>query len=217
MAKVVVLKQEPPPDALSARRAELMAEAQRLGRIAETRAQIERRLAELDGEQAALDEAERAKWREWAENDAEGSPPIAQTAARESIDQRRALIANDLSGVLAGEKAVAPRLQALHAELHALGLKLYERQVDWLLAEAEAINASVHEAAQAFVVAATQADGLRDSIAAALETAVTGGDRGREATLREAFSRIEQLKQPKMTGDPEARSRHAADYRRRLL
>jgi hypothetical protein len=151
-----------------------------------------------------------------AENDAEGPPPMAQTAARESIAQRRALIANDLSGVLAGEKAVAPRLAALHAELHAVMVKIYERQVDALLTEADEINGEVHEKAQAFVAVCEQADGLRDTVTEALARAVNGNDRDREAILRAAFHRIERFEQPKMTGDPEARARHAAEARRRL-
>jgi hypothetical protein len=220
MAKVVVLKEPepeaPPPDALESRRAALMAEAAKLNRVAEARAEIERRLAELDAEQAALDDGERQAWRVWATNDAEGPPPPPRAQERESIAQRRTLIANDLSGVLAGQKAIEPRLQALHAELHGIQLKIYERQADALIAEAEEVNAAVHAAAQAFVAAAERADGLRDSVVQALERAANGNDRGREAILRAAFSRLERFEQPKMAGDAGERSRHAADYRRRL-
>jgi hypothetical protein len=218
MAKVVVvaLNKPEPQDALASRRAELMAEAARLNKVAEARAAVERRLAELDSEQSSLDESERAAWRAWAENDAEGPPPVAQMAARESIAQRRALLANDLSGVLAGQKAVAPRLAALHAELSNVLIKLYERRIDSIVREAEAVNAEVHAAAQAFVAVAEQADGLRDSVVEALSRSTNSADREREAILRGAFSRLEALKQPSLAGDAGERARHAADYRRRL-
>ena len=217
MAKLAVIaKEEPAQDALASRRIELMAEAAKLNRVAEARAGIERRLQDLDSEQAALDEGERAAWRTWAENDAEGPPPSPRLKEREGIAQRRALIAGDLSGALAGQKAVEPRLAALHAELADIMLKLYERKVGELMDESEAINSAVHEAARAFVAVAEQADGLRDAVVAELERSVVGADREREGILRAAFARIEQLTAPKLAGDPEARSRHAADYRRRL-
>jgi hypothetical protein len=218
MAKLVVLaKEEPPPDALSARRAELMAEAHRLGKVADARAGVERRLAELDAEQRSIDETEREAWRVWAENDASGPAPAAQMAARERIAEARALLANDLTGAMNGQKAVAPRLTALHAELSDVMLKLYARQVDALLEEAAELNASVHAAAQAFLAVGERADGLRDSLIEALARAVNGADREREAILRAAFSRIERLEQPRLAGDAGERARHAADYRRRLL
>ena len=220
MAKVLVLKADAASpsqdDVLAARRAELMAEAARLNKVAEARMSVERRLAELDGEQAALDERERAAWRAWAASDAEGPPPSPRLAERERIAQARALLAGDLIGAMNGQKAVEPRLNALHTELHALMLKIYARQVDALLTEADELNASVRAAAKAFVAQAEQADGLRDSVVAALEKAVNGNDREREAILRAAFSRIDGLKQPSLAGDAEARARHAADYRRRL-
>jgi hypothetical protein len=216
MAKVVALKEEPPPDALASRRAELMAEASRLGKVHEARMGVERRLAELDAEQAALDESERAAWRAWAENDAEGPPPVAQMAARERIAQARALLANDLTGALNGQKAVAPRLQALHAELSDIMLKLYARQVDALIRVAEELDAEVHAAAQAFVAVAEQADGLRDAFVEALSRSTNGADREREAILRAAFSRIEARGQPSLAGDALERARHAAGYASRL-
>ena len=116
-----------------------------------------------------------------------------------------------------GERAIQPRLAELNAELHALLIKIYERQVGELLAEAEELNAEVHAAGHAFVAVCEQADGLRDAVVAALEKAVNGNDRDREAILRAAFARLERLEHPKMAGDAEARSRHALDYRRRLI
>ena len=104
----------------------------------------------------------------------------------------------------------------MHAELSDVLLKLYARQVDALLAEAAEVNASVHAAAQAFVAAGEQADGLRDAVVAALERSVVGNDREREAILRGAFSRLERLEQPRLAGDALERARHAIDYRRRL-
>ena len=216
MAKVVVLKEEPPADALAAKRAELMAEAQRLGKVHEARGAIERRLMELDAEQTRLDATERAAWRVWAENDAEGPPPSPRTQERERIAQARLLMAGDLQSATNGEKAVAPRLSALHAELSDVMLKLYARQIDALMREAEAINAEVDAAGRAFLAVAEQADGLRDSVVEALSRSTNGADREREAILRAAFSRIEQLKQPRLAGDAGERARHAADYRRRL-
>jgi hypothetical protein len=216
MTKVVVFKGEPPPDALQTRRAELMTEAQRLGKVHEARAAIERRLAELDGEQSSLDEKERQAWRAWAENDAEGPPPSPRAQERESIAQRRLLLAGDLQSATNGEKAVAPRLNALNAELREVLLKLYERRIDALMREAEALNADVHVAAQAFVAVAEQADGLRDSVVAELERAVNGADKEREMILRAAFSRIEALVAPRLAGDATIRARHAGDYRWRL-
>jgi hypothetical protein len=216
MAKVVVLKEEPPPDALSARRAELMAEAARLNKAAEARGAIEQRLQELDAEQALVDESERQAWRAWAENDAQGPPPSPRTQERERIAQARLLMANDLQSAANGEKAVQPRLQALNAELHALLVEIYARKVGELIDEAEELNAGVHAAARAFVAVCERADGLRDSIVDQLDRAVNGGDRHREATLRAAFSHIEQLKQPSLAGDASERSRHAAGYASRL-
>jgi hypothetical protein len=216
MAKVVVLPKPEPPDPLESRRAELSAEAGKLNKVAQARGEIERRLAELDAEQAQIDEAERAAWRAWA-NDAEGPPPSPRTEARERIAQARALLARDLTGAMNGEKAVAPRLAALHAELRQIGVEHYERRLDALIAEAEAVNAAVHNAAQAFVAVAEQADGLRDSVVAELERAAVGNDRDREAALRAAFAHIDGFAQPKMAGDPASRSRHAASFRRRLL
>jgi hypothetical protein len=216
VAKVVVFKGEPPPDALQTRRAELMAEAAKLNRVAEARASVEARLAELDAEQSALDEGEREAWRIWALNDAEGPPPSPRMQERESIAQRRALLARDLTGALNGQKAIEPQLAALHAELRDIMLKLYERQVDALLEEADELNASVHAAAAAFVAVGEQADGLRDAFVEAQSQAVNGADREREAILRAAFSRIERFEQPSLAGDALERARHASDYASRL-
>ena len=175
MAKVVALKSEA-PDAFAAKRAELMAEAARLNKVAQARAVIERRLAELDADQAALDEAEREAWRVWAQNDAEGPPPSPRMQEREGIARRRALLAGDLTGALNGQKAVAPRLAALNAELHDLMLKVFARRVDALIAEAEEVNRSVHAAAKAYLSVCEQADGLRDAVIEALDP---GGQRRR--------------------------------------
>jgi hypothetical protein len=216
MAKVVALPKPEPPDALASRRAELLSEAARLNKAAQARASVEKRLAELDAEQAALDEAERAAWRAWAENDAQAPPPSPRAQERERIAQARLLMAGDLQSATNGEKAVQPRLAALNAELRDVMLKIYERRIDALLEEAEAVNEAVHAAAQAFVAVGEQADGLRDAVVEALERAVNGGDREREAILRAAFSRIERLEPPRLAGDALERARHAADYRRRL-
>ena len=216
MMKVVAFKEEPPQDGLSARRAELMVDAAKLNRVAEARAAIEKRLQDLDGEQAALDEAERTAWREWAKDDASGPAPAAQMAARERIAQARALLANDLTGAMNGQKAVAPRLAALHAELRDVLLKLYGRQIDRLIRDAEEINAGAHAAAQAFLAVGEQADGLHDAVVEALARAVNGADREREQILRDAFSRIARLEPPKLVGDAGSRARHAAAYASRL-
>jgi hypothetical protein len=109
------------------RRAELMAEAQRLGKVAEARRAVEARLTELDGEQAAIDATEREAWRAWAQNDAQGPPPASRIAAREDVARRRTLLAGDLAGALNGERAVEPRLAALNAELRDTGLKISRR------------------------------------------------------------------------------------------
>jgi hypothetical protein len=215
MAKVVVLKQEP-PDALEERRVELMGEAAKLNKVAEARAKVEQQLAALDGDQAIIDAAERTAWHEWAET-AEGPPPSPMTAQREAIAQRRVLLAGDLRSAMNGETAIAPRLQTLHAELTEVMVALYQRRVDALLREAEELNEAVHEKAKAFVAICQQSDGLRDAVVEALARLVAGNDDRREPILRAAFSRIEGFKGPKMAGDPEARSRHAADYHRRLL
>ena len=71
-----------PPEALSARRAELMAETGKLNRVAQAREAAERALAELDAAQSSLDESEKEAWREWALNDAEGPPPSPRTQER---------------------------------------------------------------------------------------------------------------------------------------
>ena len=119
MAKIVVLPKPEAPDGLGARRAELIAEASRLGKVAEARAAAERRLADLDAEQMAIDQAEREQ-KMWAAT-AGGPPPSPRTKEREDIAHRRVLIAGDLQAATLGQQAVEPRLATLNAELRELG------------------------------------------------------------------------------------------------
>jgi hypothetical protein len=216
MAKVVVLNKPEPPDALMSRRAELQAETQRLNKVAHARAAIEARLAELDAEQRSIDGAEREAWRVWAAA-AEGPPPSPQLQERESIDQRRGLLAADLAGALNGERAIQPRLAELNAELLDIGRQIFARHVDALLTEAEAVNAELHTAAAEFLRACQRADGIKDAFLQATAQAVNGGDAMREAALRGAFSQLERLERPSLVADAGRRAQHAADFRRRLI
>ena len=145
-----------------------------------------------------------------------GPPPASRIAVREDVLRRRTLLAGDLAGALNGEKAVVPRLEALHAELHALGVKIFEQHVEALLDEAAEADAAVHAAAAAFLAACEKADGLRDAWMEAQTRAVNGGDGAREAALRGGFSQIERLERPRLAAGAGSRARHAAEYRRRL-
>ena len=204
-------------DALMSRRAACMAEAAKLRKVADARAVIEARLSALDAEQAALDEAERAQWRAWAANDAEGPPPSPLTDERAAIASERALAAPALAAALNGEKAVLPRLEALHAELRAIGVKLFEHHVEAMLDEAAEVNLAVHEAAASLRALCEQADGLRAAFIEATARAVNGADSERADALRGGLNQIERLARPSLLGDAGSMARHAAEYRRRLL
>ena len=192
------------------------AEAQRLGKVANARASIERRLQQLDQEQAGLDEAERAAWRTWAQNDADGPPPAPLTSERDAIAKERALAAPALAAALNGERAVVPRLAALHAELRDIGVKIFEQHIETLLDEAIEINEGVHAAAAEFLRACEKQDGLRDAMVEAVARAVNSNDRERESVLRGALSQLERLERPMLAGDPGSRARWASEFRRRL-
>ena len=218
MAKVVVLSKPEPPDALQSRRAELMAEAQRLGKVHEARATIERRLQGTG--RRADDASTRASGRRGAHGPR--TTPKARRPSRKwprgsASRKRRALLANDLTGALAGQKAVEPRLAALHAELRDVML--------------EGLRAPGRRAARRRPTRSTRPctrrrRRLSPSPSRRTDCATrrrgdwrgrsTAADREREAILRAAFSRLEQLEQPKMAGDAAERARHATDYRRRL-
>ena len=136
--------------------------------------------------------------------------------AQEDIARRRTLLAGDLAGALNGERAVVPRLEALHTELRAIGVKIFEQRVEEMLVEAAELNLTVHEKAAEFLRACERLDGFRDAWTEATAQAVNSRDAMREAALRGGFSQIERLERPPRAGDPGSRARHAAEYRRRL-
>jgi hypothetical protein len=74
---------------LLAERDALMGEVSRLSMIGANRSAVESRLAELDREEEALNQAERAAWVEWTKT-AEGPPPAPLTDQRADIAKRRA-------------------------------------------------------------------------------------------------------------------------------
>jgi hypothetical protein len=216
-AKVVALSQPvSAPDDLHAQRDALMAEVARLSKVDAARREVEAKLAALAAEQAQIDAAEREAWRAWAEH-AEGQPPSPKTAEREDLAKRRRLLAGDLQAALNGQTAVAPRLEALHAQLTQVGLKIFEQTIAALVDEAEALNADLHAAAATFLALCEQRDGLRDAVDASLSRPVNRQNEARAELLRAALWRIEQLERPNASaGDAQKREQHAAAYARRL-
>ena len=133
MSKIVSFKPEAPaaeaaaPDERASLRAQqdaLEAELKRLNRVHEARPDVERRLAELDAEQASIDEASREAWHAWAAT-AEGPPPAPRTADREAIARRRVMLAGDLQSAQNGARAVEDRLAGVTAEIGQVRVALF--------------------------------------------------------------------------------------------
>jgi hypothetical protein len=84
------------------------------------------------------------------------------------------------------------------------------------MSEAAELNAEVHARAADFLAVCERSDGLRDVIFAGLERAVREGAHEKRDILHAAFSRIDKLPRPFISGDAGRRAQHAAAYMRRL-
>jgi hypothetical protein len=196
-AEQIVDFASPPGDvtieALLERQVGLEAELKRLAAVDKTRINAESLMAELDAEQAALDAAERTSWATWAQA-AEGDPPKPQAKRRDELETRRRLTANDLSAALRAGQAVKPRIDALIAELQAIGDLIFAKRVAATIPEAREANARLHQSVDLVRADALRLYGLDHALA---ELGIKfQNDEPKAAAIASARRDFETIRQP---------------------
>jgi hypothetical protein len=188
----------------------------RLAAVDATRLAVEAHLADLDAEQRTIDEDERAAWATWAAQAPDGDPPKPLTERRAALSQKRTLASGDMANAINAGHAVAPRLEALNAEIASIAGRISAAQFAAKLADAMRAVIALHEQMHRHAAALSKANAEMYGFDRALtELHISASDDAR-IHIQNARVQFNGLKGPSLAVAPGAIEGYAATWRGRL-
>jgi hypothetical protein len=199
MPSLAVIKSPPEPDHLASLLEQSDAqgaELERLRRFDVVVAEAQERLDQAAAELAVLVSQERAGLSEWATKGAHGSAPVMEHAARQAIEQRRALALGDLAAAIRQQEAVQGKVAKINAELGKLGREIYSAKLERVLDELPEIERKILDAHKVMASNLTQLRGLFDALSQEKSAADNRHDEASAALIQNAMGKIEAMRQP---------------------
>jgi hypothetical protein len=208
------------PDAvaeLAAERERIAAELSCLAAAVDgPRIAAEAALAKIDGELAALNDADNAAWRAWA-RDQEGESPTARTEERRALATRRIEALADLDGTKIAVAATAPRLNELNGEIRRLDHLVFAAKLRGAVEEARRFDTEAHERAKAVGEPLAHVISLKMLLASEMMNAAQArGDRAAERLIGEAIGVLNGFTMPELGAEQAALPRQMNAWREAL-